>query len=720
MKVRDLSSARIPVLLLLIVSSALGLVRAQSNPKQLSPILGEEILSPQVATFELKEYILRHVGNPPSPSSAEQWTTEAKRLREHLLNDIAFHGWQKEWVNSPPKFEDLGVFATEKGYRLRKLRYEIVPGFQSTAILYEPENMQGKIPAILSLNGHEEELGKAVEFEQKLCITFAKHGMLALSLEWLGAGELYQKENDHWFGACMNSVGFQELDLFCLAMCRGLALSREWLGMEEPHQKENDHSFGAHLDLVGVHELGLFYLAMRRGLDYLYDHPNVDRSRVGATGLSGGGWQTLVLSSLDERVTASVPVAGFSSIRQKIEARELGDLGDVEQSPTDAFQGVDYPHLVAMRAPRPTLLIHNAEDDCCFRAPLVKPLNYDAIKPIFRLFGKEDALTWHENTDPSTHNYQLDNRTQAYHFFSKAFNLPTFEEDPTIGSEVKSFAELAVGVPKDNLTILGLAKKMARGINRAPIPSDAGARDAWASAERDRLRQVVRLKPVKIASTWAVTNSKHKGVESFSYLFRMDNGLSANGVWVKAIQGPSSSSATIVLDDRGKKRAGGAVADRVNRGERVLALDLIFSGDAWPTEGRDPSADFVKPAQYEQIVHSLGERPLGWEAAQLIEIVHWVRSQPGVEKVRLECTGIRNQVAGLVAAALEPELFSEVVVHEGMKSLGFLLAKPVEFFDAPELFCLDLYKEFDVDRLQALAAPAKVKTERYVEDGAKP
>jgi dienelactone hydrolase len=672
---RKLSFARIPFVFLLIVFSALILAHAQSDSEQVGPILGEEILSPQVATFELKEYILRHVAHPPSASSAEQWTSEAKRLREHLLNDIAFHGWPKEWVNSPPKFEDLGVFATEKGYRLRKLRYEIVPGFQSTAILYEPEEMQGKIPAILNVNGHVGAMGKAVEYKQKRCITFAKHGILALNLDWLGMGELRQKENEHWFGA--------------------------------------------HLDLVGVHELGLFYLAMRRGLDYLNEHPHVDRSRLGVTGLSGGGWQTLVLSSLDERVTAAVPVAGFSSIRQKIEARWYGDLGDVEQSPADGFQGADYPDLVALRAPRPTLLIHNAEDDCCFRAPLVKPLNYDAIKPIFRLFGKEDALGWHENTDPSTHNYQLDNRTQAYHFFSQAFNLPAFDEDLSVGSELKSYDELAVGLPKDNLTILGLAKRMAAEVKRAPIPSDASARGTWTSAEREKLRQVVRLEPVKIARAWAVAITKNKGVESFSYLFRMENGLSANGVWVEAIQGPPSSSATIVLDDRGKKRAGDAVADRVNRGERVLALDLIFTGDAWPLESKDPSPEWVKPAQYEQILHSLGERPLGMEAAQLIEIARWVRTRAGVEKVRLECTGIRNQVAGLVAAALEPQLFSEIVVHEGMKSLGLLLAKPVEFLDAPELFCLDLYKEFDLDRLEAVAAPTKVKTERYLEDAAK-
>src|SRR6266571_1390062 len=82
------------------------------------------------------------------------------------------------WVNSPPKFEDFGVIETGQGYRLRKLRYEIVPGFQSVAILYEPEKPQGKLPAILNVNGHVGPLGKAIEYKQKRCINFAKHGIL--------------------------------------------------------------------------------------------------------------------------------------------------------------------------------------------------------------------------------------------------------------------------------------------------------------------------------------------------------------------------------------------------------------------------------------------------------------------------------------------------------------------------------------------------------------
>jgi hypothetical protein len=95
-----------------------------------------------------------------------------------LLQDIAFHGWPREWVEAEPKFEEVGVIETGAGYRIRKLRYEIVPGFESAALLYEPEHMSGKIPAILNVNGHVGPPGKAIEYKQKRCINFAKHGIL--------------------------------------------------------------------------------------------------------------------------------------------------------------------------------------------------------------------------------------------------------------------------------------------------------------------------------------------------------------------------------------------------------------------------------------------------------------------------------------------------------------------------------------------------------------
>ena len=113
-----------------------GLIFGQTDVEQIDPILKEEILAPNVALYQVKKYLLSRVAAPPVATTPAEWTAEAQRLRQHLLKDVVFHGWPEEVVNSAPKFEDLGVIETGQGYRLRKLRYEIVPGFQSVAILY--------------------------------------------------------------------------------------------------------------------------------------------------------------------------------------------------------------------------------------------------------------------------------------------------------------------------------------------------------------------------------------------------------------------------------------------------------------------------------------------------------------------------------------------------------------------------------------------------------
>ncbi|HTV53893.1 MAG TPA: acetylxylan esterase [Terriglobia bacterium] len=596
---------------------------------------------------------MQRIPKLPAPASAQAWSAEEARLRERFLNDIAFHGWPRTWIDSAPNFQQAGVIETSYGYRLGKLRYEVVPGFWATAILYEPDHIQGRIPAILNVHGHDL-LGKAAEYKQKRCINFAKRGILALSLEWFGFGELAQ-----------------------------------------PY---NAHDYGAHLDLAGANALGLFYLAMRRGLDYLASLPEVDPNRLGVTGLSGGGWQTIVLSALDPRVRVAVEVAGFGSLQSNI--THPADTDEIEENPTDFTDGEDYPVLVAMRAARPTLLIHDAMDNCCFRSMLVKPYIYDAVKPFFQLYGKPDALAWHENRDPGTHNYQLDNRQHAYAFFTRYFNMPVSGREIPSDQEILSFQQLKVGVPADNLTVLGVARKLASQIKRPPIPTGSSQEPQWAAEERDQLRSVIRYKPARVENAWRIWNTKEMGVESLSYRLDFDNGLSASGEWLKPISIPGVAPAAIVLNDDGRKASGAIVSERVNRGEQVLALDVIFNGEMRPQK--------PDPTDYELLVSTTGERPLGLEVAQLIGAARWLCQTSNNRTVQVETTGIRSQVVALTAAASEPGIFSSVVTHGGMEGLGYLLSAPIPFREAPELFCLDFYKDFDLDQLVAMARPASI------------
>jgi dienelactone hydrolase len=566
--------------------------RAQGEPRDIRALLRDSILSPAVAEFQVRQFIMTATTPPPrAPATPNAWTTEATRLRQHLLNDVVFHGWPKAWVESAPKFDDVGVIETGAGYRIHRLRYEIVPGFYSAALLYEPDHITGKIPAILSVSGHDGPLGYTSEFKQKRHIAWAKHGAIVLTPEWFSFGEL--------------------------------------------NQPFNDHNFIAHLSLVGTNGLGIFYLEMRRALDYLYNHASVDRNRIGMTGLSGGGWQTIVLSSLDERIRAANPVAGFSSLRTRIEVKEYGDIGDLEQSPPDFLQGSDFSHLVALMAPRPMLLSYNAEDDCCFRAGMVKERIFDAIRPMFKLYGKDDAFTWHENTDPGTHNFEIDNRLAAYAFFSKHLGLPAIENEAGIPAELRSYDELKTGLPKDNLTILGVARRLAKEITRDPVPSDVSALANWATSQRTKLKDVVRYKPVDIQTLWHIAMTKHRDVQSMSYVFGMNNQLSASGILMRSTrQSSDSAPTTILLDDRGKDSTAYAASRRFLRGDQVLSLELMFFGTAWSN---------VSPWLFAQGLDAVGDRTIGLQAAQLIKIAHWAKERAGGAQLRVETDGIRSQ-----------------------------------------------------------------------------
>ena len=637
---------------LLTVLAGTTMAYGQAIVDTVAPLLEKPVQATAVTAFQLQKYQMRHIPKPVPPAVAAQWSAEAERIREHVLKDIAFHGWPKEWINSAPHFEQTGVIETSHGYRIRKFRYEVVPGLESTALLYEPDAITGRAPAILNLVGHEIE-GNFVEYEQKRCINFAKRGIVTLSLGWFGFGEL--------------------------------------------SQPENSHDFGGHLDLVGSNALGLFYLIARRGLDYLSSLPQVDTMRIGVTGLSGGGWQTLMISAFDERVSAAAEVAGFGSLETNL--TRPTDTQEIEEDATDLVQDYDYPFFLALRAPRPTLLMHNAQDDCCFLAPLVKPYIFVQVRPFFKLYGAEDSLEWHQNFDPGTHNYQLDNRQQAYAFFKAQFHLSGSANEIPSDRELRTRQELAGDLRKDNLTIAGLARELGKKLQRPAIPAPGKDRDSWVQTERALLKSTIRLSLATLEGSWRLVSTRKVGLQAFSYRFDFSNSLSATGIWVAGANTSFEAPVTIVISDKGYKATAAKVAERVNRGEQVLALEPLFFGAMSPDEGDQ--------GYWEMLVASSGNRPLGLEVNQLLGVAKSFRDI-SKQKVRLETEGIRSQVVALLAAATEPDLFSEVESNEVMDSLRFLLDSPVPYRSAADLFCLDLYRYFDIDSLTTLASPVKV------------
>jgi len=591
---------------------------------------------------EIHRNILRRTTPFRCPDKADEWRTEESELRRRFLREIYLRGHPADLLNVPPKTMEKGAIDTGAGYRIRKLLYEGYPGMWIPALLYEPTDLPGGVPGVLNLNGHHAG-GKAMMYKQARCINLAKRGMLALSPEFIGMGEL---------------------------------------SMNIPHDRI------AHLDLCGRAGVAIFYLAMKRGLDVLLSHPMCDPERVAVTGLSGGGWQTIVLSALDERVGVSVPVAGHSPIWQRPSSES--DIGDLEQNPVDFCTVADYDTLTALRAPKPTLLIYNKADDCCFRSGRTKTSIYLPVEPLFALLGAEEMIEFHENVDPGTHNYGADNRSQLYRFLNRHFGLKSPEEDLPYEDEILSESQLEVGLPENNATFLSIAKDASKGLPLlGSAPKSRLGREKWIREARERLADIIRLQGYDLRDEVV---AEEEGVTQHRFHLGGDWTVPATDLKPRERRDPPQ----ILISDGGRVSLTEQAAEHLRQAREVLAADVFGTGES------------AYPSRYQMLLPAVGERPLGILTGQIMSLLEWLSTSTG-ERVRLEAHGPIVSFASLCATALNPGGVAHLQLEGLYDSLKRLIQLPVEYANAVPLFCFGLLREFDVPQLLAMAEGVQIE-----------
>jgi dienelactone hydrolase len=594
-------------------------------PEAVQSYLDWPLLDPKQSQMEVQVHTASRV--PPAPvfSNAVTWQGYASDLRRQVLENVVFRGRAAEWRKARVKVEWVDTI-TGQGYRLRKFRYEAVPGMWIPALLYEPERREGKAPVVLNVNGHER-TGVSTPYIQTRCINLARRGMLAFNAEWMGRGQL-------------------TLDRF-------------------------SHYRMPQIDLTGTSGLAVFYLAMERLLDIALSHENADPARVAVTGLSGGGWQTTIISALDERVKLAVPVAGHSSYVTRAQWPEL-DLGDSEQTPSDLASIADYTHLSAMMAPRPLLLINNAKDNCCFRADYALAPLVQAARGVYALHRAQDKLRYSINHGAG-HNYDQSSREELYrflgeHFFAGRADYP-LNETPA-ESEIRTAEQLHVPVPQENETFHSLALKLSRN-----LPRPGGT--------RERLKELVRAVRYTLRAE-QVKREQADDVEVTGWRLRMDDAWTVPAIELK----PRSAKTTVLLlGDDGRRALASEAARRLGEGLRVIAVDPFYFG-----ESKIATRDFL----FALLLAGIGERPLGVQASQLAALARWAG---GAE---IAAFGPRTSLIARVAAAIEPDSIRGVQDHNAFASLKDILARDLTADKMPELFCFGLLEHFDVPQIRAL------------------
>lgn len=631
---------------LLALPVLLAAFSAGSTAQELSlhELLARPILAPNQPVVEVKAYTASRVPALRIPTEKGAWEAYAQDIRRRVLDEVVFRGEAKRWRELPTRVEWLETIPGGPGYRIKKLRFEAVPGLWVPALLYEPETLDGKVPVVINVNGHDRADGKAADYKQIRCINQAKRGLLALNVEWLGMGQL-------------NTPGFE-------------------------HYKMNQ------LDLIGTSGIAPFYLSMKRAIDVALEHPHADSARVAVTGLSGGGWQTIFISSLDERVTLANPVAGYSSFVTRTQFPEL-DLGDSEQTPSDLASIADYTHLTAIRAPRPTLLTYNARDTCCFRAEYaVAPLMQIAT-PVYELFDRKTSVRRHINEDAG-HNYGRDNRESFYRMLRDFFygGDPSFAvEEIPVDDEVKTGEQLRVALPADNLDFHRIALRLADGLPAKPTVPPAEA--------RKQLQALTRT-PFYEAEAKEAGDSKAGDIQAKRWNLHMGSDWTVPAV---ELERPSPNGTVLLVGDGGRTSLEGEARSLLRQGKRVIAVDPFYFGE---------SKMETEPFLFAILIAALGERPLGVQAGQLAAVARWARQRHGAS-VEIHAVGPRTSLAALIAAAVETDAISGARLQESFSSLRQILDLDLGVNQAPELFCFGLLEAFDVPQIAALVAPRPVE-----------
>jgi len=629
----------------------------QWQASRVSHAIGRPLLKNGLSKEELRSFVRDRNPKVELPSSREQWIENAAELRKQFLRQVVLRGEAAKWAEDESPVEWFGVIEDGDGYRIRKFRYQAVPGLWIPALLYEPKNLVGSAPVVINVNGHHRG-GKAMPYKQRRCINLARRGILAYSLEFIDMGQLREPGNKH------NRL--------------------------------------VQLDLCGTSGVAVFHFALKRGLDVALSHELADPHRVGVTGLSGGGWQSIWLAALDTRITFANPVAGYCSILERLSGDN--NIGDAEQSPSDQCSVADYTHLTAMVAPRPLLLTYNAQDDCCFLPDQVLERLEKVGQEVYGLCGAGNNFLTHINTEPGTHNYDRDNREAFYRFLHSHVLVtatPQLADLPVNDAEIKTGEELAVPMPEKNKSLHELALDISKTLPRDETsPTDDHESSLWRENRRKLLQETVR-RPAYDFTAELVEQADQDQLAISHWRLRLDD------VWTLPMVEfrPADTRETcVVLCDLGRESIVLEVERLVAAGQRVIAVDLLGFGESDPGGGPGNHDDVIL-----MLIATAGERPLGIQAAQLAAITRWAADDSEKQAPSILAIGPRNSVVALIVAALEPELLSSLELRQAWKSLREIIHRDLKVEEAPEQFCFGLLKEFDVPQLVDLAKPLPVE-----------
>jgi len=300
------------------------------------------------------------------PDTKKEWDTYRVNLKKEIIKRtgiVTDH-------NLPLNINETATIQMN-GYSIKNIFFQTRPGIYATANLYIPEG-KGKFPGVIVMMGHSI-LGKLYDKYQSVGHTLALNGYVALCIDPWGAGERSTIHGE--FG---------------------------------DHGDENN--LGNSLMNIGETLMGLQVSDNKRGVDLLCSLPFVDPEKIGATGSSGGGNQTMWLAAMDERIKAAVPVVSAGTFESYI----MGSPCICEVLP-GGLTFTEEAGILALVAPRAIKMCNHQQDANSAFYPSEMIRSYKNARSIFEMYEAENNISYQVFDLP--HGYKKEDRETMLGWF---------------------------------------------------------------------------------------------------------------------------------------------------------------------------------------------------------------------------------------------------------------------------------------------------------------
>ena len=528
----------------------------------------------------------------------KEWLDHREELRKRLRKDMGLDPLPERIALDPHYSEPID----HPWCVIRRVAFQLWPGVYSRGLLYMPKKFVEKpAPAVLCPHGHESE-GYADPDLQKRFLMLAKLGFVVFVTP-------------------------------------------------QDHHEDLPRGFSNQTYMVWDN---------MRGLDFLQSLPEVDKNRLGVTGLSGGGLQSQMLVALDSRLKAAT-IAGLTCEYHEILAWNWTHC-HCNHWP-NVMSYTDQPEISALGFPAAVQYLTMNDWTATFAAN-----DFPTIQILYRENGqpqKTECVYW-----STVHVYDRVKRERTYWWMEKWVRgnrqavMITEPDDIQIVTPHKALYDLKVEVPQER-TFEDYIRVVSRRDN--PVIQDAGGWKAYRAKMTEALGRLLgeaqKLPPTGKSSFREIKPAWAGGMKVEEFFVASEDNILIPGYIIYPSPDKKPASMEIYLSAAGRsavEKAPKMYLERARQGATVVLADLRFSGDyaAGQLAGKGGDANGMAVAWDRN--GALWGRPVAsLMATDLRSVIDYLAHERGVDASAVQVTAKEDAplaLAALLAACLDPRI----------------------------------------------------------------